>query len=84
MPWVATFLDGPAADTADHWFAVGEPWLQIVLAPLSRRPDPWVIVGGDGIPDPEMNDPWLGQVAYRVHDVVVDAGDAIACYRQVN
>lgn len=82
MPWFATFLDGPAADTREFVFSVGEPWLQIVLAPLSRRADPWVIVGGDRIRDAET---WPGQVGYRLHEVAVDAdGDSIARYREVN
>jgi hypothetical protein len=84
-PWVARFLDGPAAGTADHVFVVGEPWREIVLAPLSRRPDPWVIVGGDGIGDPETNDPWLGQVAYRLRGVAPPDpdGDRLALYAEV-
>jgi hypothetical protein len=83
MPWVARFVDGPATGTADHVFAVGDPWQEIVLAPLARRPDPWVIVGGDGIPDPEPSDDlWPGQAAYKLRSVYTPpaAGDQLALY----
>jgi hypothetical protein len=73
MPWTATFDDGPAAGGSDRVFAVGEPWRQIILAPLARRPDPWVIVGGDGIDDHPPDPPWAAQVTYRLQSV--DDGD---------
>ena len=83
--WVAEFRDGPAAGGPAHVFFVGDPWQEIRLAPM---PDPhgWTIVGGDGIPDPDIPhrqlEPWDGETTYRLADIVAVSGARIAFYEQ--
>ena len=66
--WIATFRDGPlAGHDHDRTFVVGDPWEQIVLAPVpatEARGEHYVVVGGDGMPP--IDEPWSGQVTYRL------------------
>lgn len=89
--WIATFRNGPlAGNEHDRIFAVGDPWQEIRLAPMPA-PHGWQIVGGDGIPDPDIPHwkvvPWDGEVTYRLLETVTMAGmhgEPVACYGLVN